>query len=854
MNKTNTLHSVIVGILLSLVVGTLGTPMLIFAQVEAQQPCNPGEDPGACQNRQQREQAAIDNRRVDAEAAKKDAAIALAKKCEVWNGSVFSNFAECAITPLAIWIASFFLSFGRTAIIAAGWFFDLFILHAVVDFKGALEALGFMSIIKNVWTVIRDISNLLIIGMFTFIAISIILGIKEYGEKRLIARVLIIAALINFSLLFTGAIIDISNFVSLQFYSASAKTCVKGTEVFDIAQCFLKPMKITSVDDTQTALTSFTSTIKDDWGRRAGATFSFAILGMLLLLGVAFVLGYGCILILSRAVTLVFLMFTAAGAFATHILPKFSDGEFGWSAWWKALLDAAFFGPLMMIFLWASLLVMNSANGAVGNTDNTLGRSIGAITGDGKAATPDSTLWTVLMLYFMGIGLLFISFKVASKMAGAGAGAVSAVGNLAGTALTGVGGFAAGKLTNAYGINREKYHTGNARTSLDKAAGVRQKISALDSRHPEYEKNKKELEAEELKHKKAAEKSIGKAVSAGNLASMKFGGRKSMKEIEAERAKAAAAIGSKITSHDVENETKKKLIDEVTKNREGGHKEAKDKRDDAEEKRGEANDGVTQVNKAIGQERKRLTDESKTADDEEAAAVADNAQKNKDHEDELAKIDRELQAAEREFRANERPGVAGDNSKIIEVTTRRAAFLQTRESALQAETARIASARTAAIEKRTALNDLDTKLVDIVIKKDGVDTTIKTSLNAENQKLDTATKEFVTATKELNEYESQTAKELVTATEKGKEKVKSLQAVTADVTAKIGVNANRGWLSKRLGVTLQSDKRVGEQAKKLYLSGTKEDKRALEAIKKSLKDDDHATPAPAPTPPATPHT
>ena len=38
-------------------------------------------------------------------------------------------------------------------------------------------------------------SNIVIIGMFTFIAIATILGITEYGYKKMLSRVLIVAVL-----------------------------------------------------------------------------------------------------------------------------------------------------------------------------------------------------------------------------------------------------------------------------------------------------------------------------------------------------------------------------------------------------------------------------------------------------------------------------------------------------------------------------------------------------------------------------------------------------------------------------------------------------------------------------------
>ena len=145
----------------------------------------------------------------------------------------------------------------------AGGVFNWLVERTVVGFAETLQALGMTGGIDTVWTAFRDISNIVIIGMFTFIAISIILGIKEYGEKRMIAKVLIIAVLINFSLLFTKIIIDVSNFTALQFYKAaslpasstSADQSASGS-VDGISGAFLRKIGITGFGDTFSQLSN----------------------------------------------------------------------------------------------------------------------------------------------------------------------------------------------------------------------------------------------------------------------------------------------------------------------------------------------------------------------------------------------------------------------------------------------------------------------------------------------------------------------------------------------------------------------------------------------------------------------
>jgi hypothetical protein len=129
--------------------------------------------------------------------------------------TVFKEEVVAAVGSLFLSVTGWFVAF-------SGSIFSFLVERIVVSFGNTLEILGMNQGIDIVWTAFRDLANILIIGMFVFIAISIILGIKAYGERKMIARVLVVAVLINFSLLFTKIIIDGANFTAYQFYQASS--------------------------------------------------------------------------------------------------------------------------------------------------------------------------------------------------------------------------------------------------------------------------------------------------------------------------------------------------------------------------------------------------------------------------------------------------------------------------------------------------------------------------------------------------------------------------------------------------------------------------------------------------------
>ncbi|MDO8522171.1 MAG: hypothetical protein Q7S08_02700, partial [bacterium] len=280
------------------------------------------------------------------------------------------------------------------------------------------------------WTAMRDIANIVIIGMFTFIAISTILGIQEYGAKKLLARVLIIAVLINFSLLFTKIIIDTSNFTAGQFYASATNTPLskardeaearsKGAVVtvsdnnssmfsfkkLGISGAFIRFLGVTSVSDTYKGL--------DDIANKGGGWYvalAHGLLAAVLLGGAGLVLFYGVYLLISRAVLFIFLMITAAGAFATHLIPKMNDSEYGWNGWWSSLLHNAALAPILMVLLYITLKVSESI---AAKGSGTLGNLASPTIAGTNAGSDIGALFSYLII----LGLLWGSFLLASKWA-----------------------------------------------------------------------------------------------------------------------------------------------------------------------------------------------------------------------------------------------------------------------------------------------------------------------------------------------------------------------------------------------------------------------------------------------------
>lgn len=285
----------------------------------------------------------------------------------------------------------------------AGAFMNGVLALTTVDFNASVYSYVAPGV-QAVWTVFRDIANIIIIGMFTFIALSMILGIEKFNARQMVAKVLLIAVLINFSLLFTRMIIESSNFFAIQFYKAASfgiDPATGNAAAVGISGKFGQLMGVTSVLETGDAL------FKAELGAWDPGimTMALAALVVIVTLVAALLFFYIAFLLVSRTLLFIFLLITSSLAFATYLLPGSSVGGYGWSQWWSSLLKNAVFAPLLLMFLWATIQV---------------GTGIKAISGTGSiggllADPTKSGNINALFCYLLIIGMLYVSIKVSSS-------------------------------------------------------------------------------------------------------------------------------------------------------------------------------------------------------------------------------------------------------------------------------------------------------------------------------------------------------------------------------------------------------------------------------------------------------
>ncbi len=301
---------------------------------------------------------------------------------------------------------------------------DISMLAFVAQFNSFIYT-PMASAISTVWTAFRDLGNIVIIGALVFIAISMILGLQSFGSRKLVARVLIIAVLINFSLLFTRIIFSGSNFVAAQFYCAMARnlstasacngaTSVSFSDMLTAANGrdgvggqLMNRMGISKAIDSGAAKELVEKTVTDAGGGLAGhaTAITFAMLVMILMIVAAGVFAAMSYLLLVRTLLFFFLVATSALAFAAYLIPQ---GEEYWKIWWKSLLKNSIFAPFLMLMLWATFVFSKALVEGLGGSANIAELFTKPLEGSGYLG---------LLIFALIIGMLIASFLFARSFA-----------------------------------------------------------------------------------------------------------------------------------------------------------------------------------------------------------------------------------------------------------------------------------------------------------------------------------------------------------------------------------------------------------------------------------------------------
>lgn len=459
-----------------------------------------------------------------------------AGECSIWTNW---SFNDCIWYPAVTMLHNGAVGLGKLLVSFSSSVFNWAFEKTVTNLSGTLDDLKITLGVETVWGAFRDIANIIIIGVMVYIAIATIIGLEEYGYKKLLASTLIIATLINFSLFFARFIIDAANIVSHQVYKSIANQN-GGMSIGDtvIEKGGISTLAVGTKETNQYVQKSGV------WKMILGAFVTFFLLSAF-----SAVLLYGAFLLISRGVLLTFLMITSSVAFASYLLPGWRKGQYGWDTWKKTLVDASVFGPLLTLLLWASLTLLGNAGSA--GSYGSISESISSGIEGGKNADGS---WKALMVLVFTIAFLYISIKIAHELSGKISG-FSMAAKVPGGAL--VGASLAGGLLGRQTLGR-----------LAMFAGKKFESKSKDESASRFTRRLYDFGAQKAKDVGKSDMNLmntkyGAHISGGIDGKTNYGG---MDKIQQERAKAYAEQAARMTpSKEQREDTANKVKDKVLK-------------------------------------------------------------------------------------------------------------------------------------------------------------------------------------------------------------------------------------------------------------------------------------------------
>lgn len=329
-----------------------------------------------------------------------------------------------ALSCLINGVAYIILQFANLLLGVAGTLFNWTMMKTVFQFSAYL---GNSPGLLIAWSILRDIGNMVLLFGFIFIGLATILDLQTYAAKKALPRLIIFAILMNFSLFAAEAVIDTSNVLSTVMYrQASPEECAYDAPVTsapaDAASPANTPGSTGNFATDDAARNCFLNsgiagrivqtTGVDSMFDASGGQNTYQNAVLLIMLAIfatvaSIVLFAATIMLVFRAVTLVFLMVLAPLGFAGMAIPPLREmGE----KWWNKLIHQSFFAPILLLLMLVSLKIGEGFASA--DTRGSLAAGI-------LQADPSAT--GIILIFCLMIGFLIASLIAAKNFGAMGA-------------------------------------------------------------------------------------------------------------------------------------------------------------------------------------------------------------------------------------------------------------------------------------------------------------------------------------------------------------------------------------------------------------------------------------------------
>jgi len=305
------------------------------------------------------------------------------------------------------------------------------------------------------------IVNIVFSVILVVMAIGTILNLKSYRINDLITKFIVVALLINFTLVIAGSVIDLANYLSLYFLNLTQYSSAGG----NIASAWVGIFS---------GVSNRAST-----GGTIGILLITILIDLLLLIAIAWAFGSIIFSLIKRGFMMMFLLILSPFAVVAYLLPAKGMGQW-WEKWKQAFLKNTFYGVYVAAGLYLGTVMLQS-----------LCQNFNASSSGGSEVM---SFMSGLMTSFMAAGFLIYIVLLADELAGGSAKAAAEGASKVALGLA-AGGLAAGASGIATRIGTSKTVSDLA-TNLSKGNGL---SAALGTRLSSFNKSSQAKAQEDRK-------------------------------------------------------------------------------------------------------------------------------------------------------------------------------------------------------------------------------------------------------------------------------------------------------------------------------------------------------------------
>ncbi|QQR82250.1 hypothetical protein IPJ70_03130 [Candidatus Campbellbacteria bacterium] len=346
-----------------------------------------------------------------------------------------ANFWDIITMPrvLVAWMLYIVLEILGWLLAIAAYILDSSISFSIVHMGAFMDTQGGIGAGINAgWGIIRDLVNIVFVFALLFVGINTILGSWSSSgfNTKLIPKIILAALLINFSMLFTKIVIDTSNILTLELYTATQKYDTKSTvlgveESQGLSGAFMDKlgvMKFMKGELSDNGIANEANIKSAD-----KSILTDVIMAIIIVLIAMFMFLVMAFMLLGRLVIFLILIITSPIAFIGELLPQLKSQA---GKWWDTLWGQAFFAPIFFALLLVVFEILKDPN--FNNPSIIIASTGTGLTGFLSTTAVD------LIKYFIVIYLLISALVIAKSVSGdAGKGVAKLGSTLAGGAVFG---------------------------------------------------------------------------------------------------------------------------------------------------------------------------------------------------------------------------------------------------------------------------------------------------------------------------------------------------------------------------------------------------------------------------------